>query len=255
MTNRIRLTAGGAVLAAGLWFLATATAAPPALSKDSYQKAIKAEIAFLQTKLGDLAADPVKNRGAIRTVKAASMYLVIYAEAVKDDSLKSQALKVAAEIEKAADPKGAKDWKPALEAAKALSAPKADAAAKGPKSFTLEDVMSPFRVAKAGGMNIEADMKGALKSGKIDPAEAELIGVRSAVIAEYTTGMPNDKASTNKAMKDKWERWSKDMSVASKELTDEAAKGKAADEKKLIATLKKLDASCINCHNDFRNEP
>jgi hypothetical protein len=254
VTTRSRAFVGGTVLAAGLCSLLapsapTATAAaPPALPKESYQRASKAEIAFLQQKLDDIVADPMKNRGAVRTVKASAMMLSVYADALKDDALKSSALKVASVVEQ-------KDFKGAAEAAKGLSSPKADPSAKPPKSFVLEDVMSPFRVAKAGGQNVEADIKSALKNGKIEAESAELIGVRSAVIADFATGMPNDKASANNAMKMKWERWSKDMSAASKELTEEAAKGKGADEKKMLATLKKLDAACINCHNDFRNEP
>ena len=248
MTNRFRALAGGSALAAGLWFLASAVAAPPALPKDSYQRAIKADVEFLQKKLDDLVADPQKNRGAIRTVKGVAMNIALYGEAIKDDALKSQALKVAEALDK-------KDFKAAAEAAKGLSAPKADASVKGSKAFSLDDVMSPFRIAKAGGQNIEADIKGAVKNGKIDAAEAELIGVRCTAIADYAIAMPNDKAATNKAMKDKWERWSKDMTTASKELTEEAAKGKSADEKKMLGILKKLDNSCLNCHNDFRNEP
>lgn len=248
MTNRFRAAAGVSALAAGLWFLTSAVAAPPALPKESYQRAIKADVEFLQKKLGDLVAEPMKNRGAIRTVKGVAMNIALYGEAIKDDALKSQALKVAEALDK-------KDFAAAAEAAKGLNAPKADPGAKGSKAFALDDVMSPFRIAKAGGQNIEADIKGAVKNGKIDAGEAELIGVRCSIIADYAFGMPNDKASTNKAMKDKWERWSKDMSAASKELTEEAAKGKSADEKKMLAAMKKLDASCINCHNDFRNEP
>jgi hypothetical protein len=248
VTNRIRTAAGATALAAGLWLLTAAVAAPPALPKESYQRAIKADVEFLQRKLDDLVADPAKNRGAIRTVKGVAMNIALYGEGIKDDALKSQALKVAEALDK-------KDFKAAADAAKGLGSPKADAGVKGSKSFALDDVMSPFRIAKAGGQNIEADIKAAVKNGKVDAGEAELIGVRCSAIADYAIGMPNDKASTNKAMKDKWERWSKDMSAASKELTDEAAKGKTADEKKLLATLKKLDASCVNCHNDFRNEP
>lgn len=250
MTKSFRLVAAAPVLAVGLWLatLSAPAAAPPALPKDSFQKAIKAEIAFLQDKTDALANDFMKNRGAVRTVKASAANLSVFAEAVKDDATKSQAIKVYEAMEK-------KDYKAAAEAAKGLSSPKADPAVKPIKVASLEDVMSPFRVAKAGGQNIEADMKGAMKEGKIDPAAAELIGVRTAAIAEFTKDLPTDKATTNNAQKAKWARWTADMATASKELTEEGAKGKGADEKKLLATIKKLDASCINCHNDFRNEP
>lgn len=250
MTNCIRLAAVAPVLAVGLWFAAAPApaAAPPALPKDSFQKAIKAEVAFLQDKTDALATDFMKNRGAVRTVKASAANLSVYAEAVKDDAIKSQAIKVFEAMEK-------KDFKAAADAAKGLSSPKADPAVKAIKVASLEDVMSPFRVSKAGGQNIEADIKGAMKEGKIDAGAAELIGVRTSVIAVFTNDLPTDKATTNNAQKMKWARWTADMASASKELTEEGAKGKGADEKKLIATIKKLDASCINCHNDFRNEP
>lgn len=249
MTTRIRLAAGALVLAAAVPLLSgpAPAAAPPALPKDSYAKAIKAEVAFLTDKTDALATDFMKNRGAVRTVKASAAMLSVYAESAKDDALKGQALTVLAAMDK-------KDYKAASEAAKGLSSPKGGAAGGAPK-LTLEDVMSPFRVAKAGGQNIEADIKGAVKEGKVDAAAAEVIGVRSAVIADFTKDMPSDKATTNNTQKMKWARWSTDMANASKELTEEAAKGKTADEKKLVATLKKLDASCVNCHNDFRNEP
>src|SRR5205823_32184 len=190
VTHRFRVFVGGAVLAAGLWSLLvpgtpTATAAPPPLPKESYQRAIKAEVGFLQHKLDDIVADPMKNRGAVRTVKASALMLSVYADALKDDALKSQAWKVFEVLDK-------KDFKAAAEAAKGLSSPKADPSAKPPRanSFVLEDVMSPFRVAKAGGQNVEADIKTALKNGKIDAEAAELIGVKSAVIADFATGMP-----------------------------------------------------------------
>jgi hypothetical protein len=250
VTTRTVLATGALALAVGLSFVAAPApaAAPPALPEASYQRAIKYEVGFLTQKLDDIVADPMKNRGAVRTVKASALILGVYADAVKNDALKSQSMKVSEGLEK-------KDFKLAAEAAKGLASPKADPTAKGSKAFTLEDIMSPFRVGKAGGQNVEADIKGAVKEGKVDPAAAELIGVKSAVIADFTKDLPNDKASTNNAMKVKWARWSTDMAAASKELTEEAAKGKGADEKKLVMTLKKLDASCINCHNDFRNEP
>jgi hypothetical protein len=250
LSIRFPLFSAAAGLVAGVLCLSLATAAPPALPKDSYKKATATDIDFLQTKLQAIVAAPAANRGALRTVKGLALIVAVYAEADKNDALKSQVLKVYGAMEK-------KDPVAALEAAKGLSAPKIDPAVKGPAANMVElaDIMSPFRVAKAGGMNIESDLKGAIKEGKITAAEAELIGLRSAVIAEFALVLPNDKAATNNAMKMKWERYCKDMSAASKELTEEAAKGSGADQKKMLTTMKRLDASCINCHSDFRDEP
>ena len=142
-----------------------------------------------------------------------------------------------------------KDYAKAGELAKGLSAPKGGPAAKF--EYDLEDVMSPFRIAKSGGLNIEKDIRDAAKDGKIDGKAAEVIGARSAALASYTEKMPNDKAKTNPAMTARWEKYAKDMAAAGKELCEAAGKN---DAKAITAALKKLDASCSNCHNDFRNE-
>ena len=81
----------------------------------------------------------------------------------------------------------------------------------------------------------------------------ELIGVRVAAIADYTINMPNDKAAAP-GKKPRWEKFSKEMTDLSKQLTEEAAKGSSADQKKLATLLKRMDANCTNCHNDFRDD-
>ncbi|MDB5312536.1 MAG: hypothetical protein JWO38_6738 [Gemmataceae bacterium] len=244
MTAKLRLPAGGTALLAGFCFLAAATAAPD-LPKDSTKKAVAADTAALKDKIDDIAADPAKGRGKARTAKALALTLAVYG----DDATKGQAAKVLIALDK-------KDYKGAADAAKGLASPAADPAAlKGlDGKFDLEDVMSPFRPARSGGLNIEKDIKDGTKgAGKLDPKDAELIGARTAALAEYTLKLPNDKAKTNDKTTTNWERWAKDMGATSKDLTDEAAKGDKADQKKLLILLKKLDASCSNCHNDFRD--
>lgn len=241
MTDKLRLPVGGTALVAGLCFLVASPAVSADLPKDLAQKALAADIAALQKKLDDITAAPSKS-GPVRTAKALALTIAAYG----DDATKGQAARVLLALSK-------KDFKGATEAAKGLSSPKADAAAvKGIEGkYDLEDVMSPFRIARSGGLNIEKDIRDAIKAGKVEAKDAELIGVRSAVLAHYTLKLPNDKAKTSPAMTQKWERWAKDMATAGKEVGAEAAKG---DTKKVIAALKKLDASCSNCHNDFRNE-
>lgn len=242
MKSQIRMTCGSAL--AGLCVWAAASAAPVDLPKDSAKAATAADIEALQKKLEAITAAPEKSKGAIRTAKG----LVLTLGAYGDEAIQGQAAKVLLALDK-------KDYAGAAEAAKGLKAPKADAEAWKAidKKYDLEDVMSQFRLAKSGGMNIEKDIRDGYKSGNIDPKLAELVGARSAGLAVYTEKMPNDKAMTNPAMKTKWEKFSKDMAAAGKELAEEAGKPKA-DAKKLTAILKKLDASCSNCHNDFRNE-
>lgn len=237
MTPKLRFAAGATALAAGAWFLA-ATAAPVALPPAAAKAATAADVADLQKRVETVTAAPEKSKGAIRTAKAIALMLAVYG----DDATKSQATAVAAALAK-------KDYKGAAELAKGLSAPKGGPAAKF--EYDLEDVMSPFRIAKSGGLNIEKDIRDAVKDGKIDGKAAELIGARSAALASYTETLPNDKAKTSPAMTAKWKKYAKDMAAAGNDLAAQGAKGDAA---KLVGSLKKLNAACTNCHNDFRDE-
>jgi hypothetical protein len=242
--SNLRLACG--VMLAGFCVWTAATAATADLPKDSAKAATTADIEALQKKLEAIVAAPEKSKGAIRTAKGLALTLGVYG----GDAVAGQAAKVILALDK-------KDYAGALEAGKGLASPKADADALKAidKKYDLEDVMSPFRIAKSGGMNIEKDIRDGIKTkDSIDPKAAELIGMRSAALAVHTEKLPNDKAMTNPAMKARWEKLSKDMAAAGKELAEEGGKGAKADAKKLTAGLKKLDASCSNCHTDFRNE-
>lgn len=242
--RKFRLSAGAVALATGLWFLSTASAQPTP-TKDAFKKAVAADIAYIQEALK--TGTPAK--GAVRTVKATAMFLASYGEATGDAGLTADALKVAEAMAK-------KDYKGAEEAAKALGTSKTGAKPKGPlhtlAKFDLEDVMSPYRLGRLGGLNMEKDIRDGIKAGTVDAKTAELIGVRTAVIAKYTSHYPNEKASTNKMLTEKWAGWSKEMGDLGKQLADEAGKAKA-DQKALNGILKKLDANCLNCHNAFRD--
>ncbi len=244
MKVHFRLMCGSAVVA-GLCVWASALAAPPELAADTAKAATSADVAELQKKLEVIAENPDKNRGAIRTAKSLVLSIGVYGDA----ATQGQAAKVFLALDK-------KDYKGALDAAKGLSNPKADAAAiksiQG--KFELDDVMSSFRAAKSGGINIEKDLKDGLKAGQIEAKAAELIGARSAALASYTEKMPNDKAKVNPSQTAKWERWAKEMGIVGKELAEEGAKGAKADQKKLQAIMKRLNATCSNCHSDFRDE-
>ena len=242
MKAYLRLMSGSAALAGLCVWAATAA---PELPKDVAKTATAADVADLQKIMETVAANPAKNKGAIRTAKGLVLTLAVYGDA----ATQGQAAKVLLALDK-------KDYPGAAEAAKGLSSPKADpAAVKAIQGkYDLEDVMSQFRRGKSGGNNIEADLRDAIKGGSIPPKAAEVLGARVAALAVYTEKMPNEKAGTNAAMKSKWERFAKEMGKNGKELADEAAKGSKADAKKLVTTLKRLDASCTSCHSDFRDE-
>jgi hypothetical protein len=240
VTAKMRLSTGAACLAAGICLLTTVSAIRAELPKETTKKVIAADIADLQKKVEIIAADPAKTRGTVYTVRGLALLLGTHG----DEALKAQAARVVEALEK-------KDYKGAVEAAKGLSAPKAGPAPKF--EYDLADIMSPFRLDRSGGLNIEKDIRDIRKAKKIDSKDAELIGARAVSIAGFTTKMPNDKAMTNPAMTKKWERWAKEMETSGTELATEGAKGDKADQAKMLSILSRLDASCSNCHTDFRD--
>jgi len=199
--TRLRLVAGGPALAIGLCVLAaSAPAAPPDLPKDSYKRAIDAEITSIQGLLKGGSPD----KRAANTIKAEAMMLALYGEATGNAALTSQALQVAEAAAK-------KDWKGADAAAKGLGSPKAGAAPKGPlheqAKFDLDAAMSPFRLGKVGGLNIEADIRAAVKGSPVKGPDAELIAVRRAASSLPVPFSP--RMSTVAAVGAyAWSRWS-----------------------------------------------
>lgn len=249
MTTRIRLTVGSIALLAGACSIAHAAA--PALPAESYKKAAEADLAQLKKHLETCDAEPAQAKRFGPTAKAVALMVALYGEATGDEALRDGGVKAAEAIAK-------KDYKGALAAVKDL-APKggskalADGKVHSKAKFGLEEAMSPFRGGKVGGLNIEKDIRDAMKSGTADPAALQLLAVRTAALGEFTAAFPNDKAKTNKGNEAKWDKWSKDMVDLSKKIDAEAAKGKAADAKEIVKTLKLLDAKCSDCHNEFRD--
>ncbi len=239
MTQRSRLFAAAA-LAVGFGLVAAPTATPADLPKDATKAAVAADVAALQKRLDELVAMPKATTA--RGARGIALTLMNYG----DDATKGQAAKVLVGLKIKE-----KDFKAGIEAGKGLTSPKADPAAlkAAEGAFDLEDVMRPFALTRSGGLNIEKDIRDNIKGGKIDAKDAVLIGARSAALADFTAKLPNDKANTSPQMKAKWERWAKDMGTAGKDLCDAAGKN---DAKGMLGALRKLDASCSNCHNDFR---
>ena len=232
-----------AALALGLFALTAAGAAGP-LPAGAYKKALDADVAALNKLLNN--GKPEK--GAMSTVKPLALMIAANAQYAGNAGMAAAAIKVA---EAAA--KSPKDWAGAAAAAKSLAAASGGAAPAGPvhtfAKFDLADVMAPFRPTKSGGLNIEKDIREAKKAGTADPAAAELLAARCATLAEFTAHFPNDKASGAKAAQ--WKKYCDAMLGASKAIA-EAATGKK-DPKAIGKLMSGLDASCVNCHNDFRD--
>jgi hypothetical protein len=251
VTTSLRLSVGGTTLFAGLWFLATVSAAPP-LAKDTAKKVAEADIAQLRKHLDTINEKASEAKRYAPTAKTLAIMVAAEAEAVGDEALKTGALKTAEAIAK-------KDYKAAAAAAKDLvykpgAGPLKDGAVYKMHKFNLEEAMGPFRGKGVGGLNIEKDIRD-IKNGKVavDPEAIEILAGRTAQLGEFTAAMPNEKATTNDANKKDWDRWSKDMTTLGVQLSAEAAKGKNASEKDIKKMLNNLDARCSDCHNKFRD--
>ena len=252
MTTQLRVFAGATALAAGLWFLSAAAAAPPALAKDTYKKAAEADIAQLQKHIDHILSTPADTKRYAPTARGLAMMLAMYGEASGDAALRDDALKVAEVL-------GKKDFKAAGDQAKKLAFKGGAGPLKATELWTmhkysLDEVMSPFRGGMVGGANIEKDIR-AIRDGKIavDPAAVEILAARTAVISDYAAHFPNDKALVNDQNKADWIKLSKDALDLSKKLADEAAK-KKPDEREIVKTIKALDAKCVVCHNKYRDD-
>ncbi len=263
MTQTLRLTAGGTALAAGLWLLTAATAAP-ALSKDIYKKVVAADLAQLKAHLATISDDPAQARRFSPTVKSLTMMLAMYGEASGDEALRSGSLKAAAAAEKLIKEAGKKGNEAGIKEAAAAVAKIAESLSYQPgpmplapsgleksENFSLEEIMSPFRGKTVGGLNIDRDIRELAK--KPDVSAIEILAARTAVLGEYMLAKPNEKATLNKANRDKWEKWSRETIELSRQITEEAGK-KGADTKALSGLLTKLNAKCSDCHNSFRDD-
>ena len=243
MLTRYRLWTGFFALAAGVIVLASVQAAGP-LPDGVYKKVLDADIAALNTLLG--GGKPEK--GAMPTIKPLAILIASNAKHAGNEGIAAAAVKVAEAAAK-------KDWAGAATIAKTLASATGGSAPSGLHKLAkldLADVMTPFRLSSKGGLNLEKDIRDAKKAGTIAPEAAELIAIRTAGIAEFTLLFPNDKAAAG-ANATKWKKYSDDMLNACKQIVTESGKGKKADGKALGKLMGALDASCVACHNDFRD--
>lgn len=254
----LRTAVGCAALVA---FAAVCAAAgtTPDIPAASYKKAAEADLKFVQTRAADVAkvaagGDKPKD-GQVKPAIGSALLLAAYADALGDSALKGDALKLAEALHK-------KDFKAGAELASKLAL-KPGTGKPGPlaKPFKdpeqLEIVMQPYRISVGGGMNIEKDIREAIKKdgpAKLDPAAVELLAVRTAVLNAYSFHVPNEKATIKADSKKLWEKYTTESVGLAKDLAAEAAKGAKADEKKMRALLSGIDARCKDCHNKFRDD-
>lgn len=236
MLTRHRSIVGLAALTVGLCLLTVVDAAGP-LPDAAYKKAITADIAALNKMLND--GKPANT--AKGSIKALSLVIAHNANHAGNTGVAAAAVKVAEAAAK-------KDWAGASSIAKTLADATGGSAPKDLHNLAkldLADVMAPFTKA---GLGLEKGIKDGKKAAPAADV-AELIGVRSAALAEFTLHFPNDKATGANAAK--WKKYSEDMLTFSKQIVAEAGKSKA-DPKAMTKLMSALDSSCASCHSDFR---
>lgn len=240
-----RLSASAGLLAAAWLSVApTGSAADDKLPPDVANGLIERDIGYLQK---ELAKTPEKR--AVPTLKTTAMLIALHAQNTGQAGLQDQALKVAEALSK-------KDYAGAKTAAAGLkpgAAGKADAVNLHEKyEFDLAELMSAYRNATVGGLNMEKDIRTQAKS-VTDPKKVGEIGARIVLVSHYTLKMPAEKAAANPSNRKKWDGYSNDTQKLAAEIATEAGKGAGADKAALSKKLKALDASCTACHNEFRD--
>jgi hypothetical protein len=247
-----RLWLGAGVVAVCSWTL-TIQAAPPKLSREIFERVATADIAQLQTSLAKCQESAAESRRNLPTARAVAMLLALEAQALGDALLQKQALEIAEILKK-------KDFSAADKLAKNLkvqagNAPLSTQNLHKHADFHLEEVMSPYRLARSGGLNIEKDIRDWSKKGaKLDPAAVEILAARTALLSEYTFHLPNDKAEVSKANLEQWQKYSQELIDFSQQLAVEAAKGKSANPATLTSLLSKINNKCSDCHNKYRDD-
>ena len=240
-----------AVTAALGVMLATPSIAKDPLPDGTAAKVIAADIEFLNA---GFAEKPTR-AGPLSALKGGAMLLALNAQNGLDGKDADKMAAVRAQALKVAEALAAKKTADATAAAAGLAAAKGGD--KKPlklheqAKFDLSELMSPFKSSKAGGMNIEADLKAAEKAIK-DLAALEVQAARVALIAQYTLDMPAGTAEGG-AKRKLWDDLAKESQKLALETAAEAAKGAKADQAKLKKAIAGINLNCKTCHEKFRD--
>lgn len=186
---------------------------------------------------------------AYPTMKATALMIAYYAQTAGDGPTRDAAVALA----EAVASEDAAKVKTAYEAlAKLKPTPGKVAAVELVRKakFELHDLMDVFRLNRGkGGTNLEKEIRDNAKK-VTDYNKVTVIGLKTALIGEWAQTL-TPSAFGGKQTKESWMRLSKEMQTISEEVAG-LAKGGKANEVKLKAALKKLDANCTECHNIFR---
>jgi cytochrome c556 len=261
MRTHVRLLLLAAVtLALGGWFLGGADRGTAADEKGGFaqiipepdaNKLIQEDADYVKEKLSN--PDPKNGKRA----RMAAIMIAVYADSAqgagrgKLAGVRDTALKVAENAK-------AKDFAAAMKDVNSLKDLKGNGG-KGtfPKELDVEDIMRPFGLPSTGGLGIEKELLTLGKARRpmaVNDKKAEqlaLYGYRAAAIAQLAKRHPSDDAQKTAANRKKWDEWSDDMEKAAVEFA-KAARSK--NPQQIKSAVIKLNNSCSQCHEKFRNE-
>ncbi len=254
------LLVAAVTLGLGGWFLGAAGTGTAADEQGGWQQIIPADDA---SKLIQEDADYIKEKLAKQDAKdakrarMAAIMIAVYAESAKGGhdklaGVRGTALKVAEDAKN-------KNYQAAMQEVDNLKSLKGNGGgnAKFPTDLDVEDIMRPFALPSTGGLGIEKELLGLgrrpLGAQALSQRSRQLtsFGYRAAAIAELAKRNPSDTAQKNAANRKMWDGWADDMAKAAVEFA-EAARSK--DPKQLKTAAVKLNNSCSQCHEKFRNE-
>lgn len=239
-----------ALAAVGLMLVSPTTAKDP-LPDGTAAKVMAADLEYLKA---GFAEKPTK-KGELAALKSVAMLHALNAQNNLDGKDADKMAAVRAQALRVAEALAAKDTAAAAAAAAGL----ADAKGGDKKplklhemaKFDLAELMSAYRTAKAGSLNIEADLK-AVEKGIKDVGLIEVQTARVALIAQYSLDMRPSEADSG-AKRKQWDDLVKESLKLGLEASAEAAKGAKADQAKLKKTVAAINLNCTACHKVFRD--
>lgn len=261
MTQPGKLVLGAAVLALGIGLIAVhgnaADEKGPGVPDAEYPKLVAQSLKVIKDAL---AVEEPRFKDAVKA-KTAAIMIAVYAQSgpmnAERATMRDAALKVADALEKA---KESEKYGDARKAADELANLKPNAAAKTmpveplmEKHIFIEELMSQFKVARAGGLDMEKKLQNLSISGLRSKEIAADVMDEPLVLLSYQTAMAAKVAREfdpgNKQQV--WKKYCDEMEKSAAELAEAV---KAKNGKSGFVAVEKLNSSCKKCHDDFRNQ-
>jgi hypothetical protein len=268
MGTSVRWPAGVAAWAAGLAFLAVTGHGPAADAKSAgVYKPVMPRDVFTQvvTEEGKALKDAVAkaaDKKAASKARAVALVIAVYAQqeanrggdhAAEMVGLRDTALKLAKAI---ADnkPDDAKKLADQIKPNGVSGATGKPGSLPVHEDFEIDTLMQVFKPERGGGLEWEKKLQTLVnKRGAYTPAEYKQVvplAFRIAAVAQPTEAFA--PAPMGKKTPAEWIKYSQEMGKEAVDAAELASKPKP-DDKAVKAALKKLDATCTNCHDKYRD--